>query len=171
MARMKAKQLIGLIALSLIACDRAPTQAAATEPDPGVEPAAHAATAPAPAEKGAPQQDTDSHAGLASYDVSEVEALLSKKEATAVDANSADTRDEYGMLPGAVLLSSSSDFGMTELPADKRTNLVFYCGSEKCSAAPKAAKRARAAGYENVHVMPAGIRGWVKAGKKVDRPS
>jgi rhodanese-related sulfurtransferase len=33
----------------------------------------------------------------------------------------------------------------------------------------RAAERAKEAGYSDVKVMPAGIRGWVKAGKPVDR--
>lgn len=33
------------------------------------------------------------------------------------------------------------------------------------------AGRAKQLGYANVYVMPAGIVGWVKAGKKVDKPT
>ena len=62
----------------------------------------------------------------------------------------------------AVLLTNARTFEAGELPADKGTELVFYCGSERCNAAPKAATRAKELGYTAVKVMPEGIRGWVR---------
>ena len=89
-----------------------------------------------------------------------------------LDANSADTRNSAGVIPGAKLLSSSSKFDVSaELPADKNTTLVFYCANTKCTASHDAAKRATAAGYKNVDVMVDGIQGWVKAGKPVEKPA
>lgn len=89
-----------------------------------------------------------------------------------LDANSADTRNLAGVIPGAKLLSSSSKFDVSaELPADKNTTLVFYCANTKCTASHDAAKRATAAGYKNVDVMVDGIQGWVKAGKPVEKPA
>jgi rhodanese-related sulfurtransferase len=101
--------------------------------------------------------------------VDEVSGLIEAKAARAVDANGADTRKQYGTVPGAVLLSNARTFDASELPEDKSTELVFYCGSESCNAAPKAAARAKELGYTAVKVMPEGIRGWVKAGKPVDK--
>jgi len=44
------------------------------------------------------------------------------------DANLHKVREEYGIIPGARLLSSAGDYDVaTELPADKGTKLVFYC--------------------------------------------
>ena len=40
---------------------------------------------------------------------------------------------------------------------------VFYCSNPMCMKAPNAARRAKALGYTNVHVMSAGIRGWLDA--------
>jgi len=111
----------------------------------------------------------DPHAQFTKVGVEDVEKLLADKKAVPVDANSDETRSELGTLPGAVKLSSSKSFEMSELPADKSTELIFYCGSEKCRAAPKAAARAEEAGYSDVKVMPAGIRGWVAAGKPVEK--
>ena len=72
-----------------------------------------------------------------------------------------------GTLPGAVLLSDSETFNVSELPADKTKPLVFYCANPHCGASHEAAEKALTAGYTNVKVMPDGIAGWVKAGKKV----
>jgi rhodanese-related sulfurtransferase len=162
---MKKTPLVTLFVLALAACDK--TEAVKVEEAP-IQAKAEEKAAPTPAPK--PEAD-DPHAGLAKYDIEKVEQLLAKSEVVPVDANSPDTREEYGTLPGAVLLTSSREFETSELPSDKSKDLVFYCGNEQCRAAPKAAKRAQESGYENVHVMPAGIRGWVKAGKRVDHQS
>jgi rhodanese-related sulfurtransferase len=109
--------------------------------------------------------------GLKTLTVAQVSDLLSSDAAAVVcDANGADTREKYGVLPGAVLLSHYSDYDVAELPDVKARKVVFYCASEACSAAPKAARRAVAQGYSNVYVMPAGIKGWVKAEQPVERP-
>jgi hypothetical protein len=44
------------------------------------------------------------------------------------DANGDDTRQELGILPGAVLLASYDNYPITEtLPKNKEANLSFYC--------------------------------------------
>jgi len=101
--------------------------------------------------------------------VKELSSLLTKKDAVTVcDANGEKTRNEYGVIPGAKLLSSYREFDIAkELPTDKNSKLVFYCSSTRCSAAPKAAERAVEAGYADVNVLKVGIKGWIEAGKKV----
>ncbi len=88
-----------------------------------------------------------------------------------VDANSSDTREKLGVIPGAIMLTSYSEFDATkELPKDKRKNLVFYCSNEMCSASKVAAGRAMEAGYSNVAVLPVGVKGWKAAGQKTVKP-
>jgi rhodanese-related sulfurtransferase len=97
-----------------------------------------------------------------------VDALASKLDGggcQAVDANGPGTRKRLGTIPGAVLLSDYEAFSLSELPSDKSRELVFYCANEHCGASHQAAKRALLAGYSNVRVLPAGIAGWVSAGK------
>jgi hypothetical protein len=44
------------------------------------------------------------------------------------DANHASTRENFGVIPGAHLLSSPGKYDVAkELPADKNVKLVFYC--------------------------------------------
>jgi rhodanese-related sulfurtransferase len=107
---------------------------------------------------------------LKTLSVSDVATLHEKDGAVLVDANGAATRERYGIVPGAILLTSSSAYALSELPVDKHSSLVFYCASTMCSAAPKAARRAVEAGYTDVHVLPQGIQGWVEAGLPVDTP-
>lgn len=99
--------------------------------------------------------------------VDEVARKLAGGEVVPVDANGDTTREKMGVLPGAVLLSDYETFSVSELPADKAKELVFYCANTRCGASHEAAAKARTAGYTNVKVMPEGIAGWVKAGNQV----
>lgn len=102
----------------------------------------------------------------ATVTVDQVDQALGKGEVQPVDANGESTRKREGVLPGAILLSDAEAFKLSELPADKGKPLVFYCGNEDCTSSHHAAKKALAAGYQHVEVMPDGIAGWIKAGKK-----
>lgn len=98
--------------------------------------------------------------------VDELASKLDAGNSQAVDANGDQTRRKLGVVPGAVLLTDSEDFKLSELPSDKSRELVFYCANPQCGASHQAAAKAVAAGYSKVQVMPEGIAGWVKAGKK-----
>jgi rhodanese-related sulfurtransferase len=104
---------------------------------------------------------------LSFISVDDVDVHIAKGTAQAVDANGVDTRKHEGVVPGAVLLTDSESYALTELPTDKAKELVFYCANTHCGASHHAAEKAIASGYTNVKVMPEGIAGWVKAGKKV----
>ncbi|MBX6386996.1 MAG: rhodanese-like domain-containing protein [Microbispora sp.] len=73
-----------------------------------------------------------------------------------------------GHVPGAVNLDPA-DFTAADLPAERDATLVFYCSDPSCGASRFAARRAQQMGYAHVFVMPAGIRGWLKAGKPVEQ--
>ncbi len=102
--------------------------------------------------------------------VTEVTDWVQHHAATVLDANGPDTRQAMGVVPGALLLSSSHDYALTELPPAKGTKLVFYCGGEMCRSSDAAAARAAQAGYTDVNVMRAGIRGWKSAGQPTQIP-
>ena len=103
--------------------------------------------------------------------VAEVIDWTKAKAVTPVDANGPQTRASQGVIPGAVLLTSSSQYDVKELPADKNGKLVFYCANEMCSASHAAAKRAMDNGYTDVTVLNAGIRGWKSAGQPTLHPN
>ncbi len=65
-------------------------------------------------------------------------------------------------VPGARRLDHEH-FTAADLPADKQTELVFYCSNPMCRKAPLAARRAKQMGYEHALVMSAGIAGWLSA--------
>ncbi|NNN06537.1 MAG: hypothetical protein HKL90_11605 [Elusimicrobia bacterium] len=93
-------------------------------------------------------------------------ALESSTPPTVCDANTASVREHAGVIPGARLLSSYSKYDVArELPADKKSALVFYCANTLCTASHVAARKALDAGYADVSVMVDGIFGWKKAGQ------
>lgn len=102
--------------------------------------------------------------------IADVATFVREKSATIFDANGEDTRKEYGVVPGAVLLTSSKNFSMDVLPASKASKLVFYCGGVMCRASDSAASRAAQAGYSDVNVMRDGIKGWKNAGQPTETP-
>jgi len=113
--------------------------------------------------------DESAAAKLPTVTIDEVDQQLAKGACQAVDANGEGTRKHMGVVPGAVLLTDEATYSLSELPADKSKPLVFYCGGPQCVASHHAAARAITAGYTNVKVMPDGISGWVKAGKKTQQ--
>ena len=129
--------------------------------DPAVE------AAPEVAAEGADTKVLTSPAkdGFAEMAMDSVESGLASGDCVVYDANSVSTREESGVIPGAILLDNYRDYDLTALPAAKDATVVFYCGSTMCTASDKAAHRAQTAGYTDVRVMREGIKGWKKAGK------
>jgi rhodanese-related sulfurtransferase len=123
-------------------------------------------TPPAPSDQAAPTPAAVSADAKPTPEVTvtQVASFVKDKTATVFDANDPDTRKEYGVVPGAVLLSSHKDYPLSVLPAAKSDKLVFYCGGTQCRASDAAAARATTAGYSDVSVMRAGITGWKNAG-------
>ncbi len=77
-----------------------------------------------------------------------------------LDVNPEEVRASKGVVPGAIKLTSYDKYALSELPADKTTQLIFYCYNSFCLASDEAADRAIKAGYTNVGRMRAGITGW-----------
>ena len=94
--------------------------------------------------------------------VSALQRGLAEGRMQPVDVNGAANREEFGVVPGAILLSGV-DFETSELPTDTSTALVFYCTNPACTAAPRAATRAMELGYSDVSVLVPGIQGWARA--------
>ncbi len=106
---------------------------------------------------------------VAPVSVDELDHLLASHQCVPVDANGDSTRRQMGVIPGAVLLRDLD--AIDQLPRDKAIGLVFYCANSACRASHEAAEKAIAAGYTHVRVLPDGIAGWVKAGKRTTATS
>ena len=88
------------------------------------------------------------------------------QQAQVVDANDPSFRTKNGVIPGAVLLTSATEYSVKELPSKKDGALIFYCANNMCTASHMAARRAMLNGYTNVAVLNDGLTGWKKAGQK-----
>jgi rhodanese-related sulfurtransferase len=153
---------------AVLACDGHKTAQAGTTVVASSTPAA--APTSAPATEAAPKAATFKVVSVEQVQQGLATNKADKKPFAVFDANSKGTRESMGVIPTAVLLPSASSYDLALLPADKATPVVFYCANEKCTASHTAAKRAMAAGYGDVAVLSAGIKGWVEAGKAVDKP-
>ncbi|HTD28993.1 MAG TPA: rhodanese-like domain-containing protein [Xanthomonadaceae bacterium] len=100
--------------------------------------------------------------GLKTISPDKLQQLLRSPEPSVViDVNSRQSWIKTHV-PGASNLDPVG-YRDSDLPADKNTVLVFYCSNPMCMKAPNAARRAKKMGFNNVHVMPAGISGWLAA--------
>jgi rhodanese-related sulfurtransferase len=107
--------------------------------------------------------------GIVKVSLEEGKDFYQKKQVVFVDANGKETRAKLGTIPGAVLLTSYTEFDASkELPGRKDQKLLFYCANNHCGASYQAAKRAKEQGWTNVAVLPEGIMGWQKAGLPTD---
>jgi rhodanese-related sulfurtransferase len=115
----------------------------------------------------APAGASSHAADLAELTVEQVAALVEARDNLHVYDNNGPERYAAGHLPGAVWLRYDA-VEAGNLPPDKSATLVFYCANEHCTACHVAARSALGFGYRNVFIMPAGIRGWEKAGMPVE---
>jgi len=128
--------------------------------------AAVAALAAPMAARAGDASSTEKKEAFGRLSIDEVDAMVAKKEGFIFDNNSKDSYAK-GHVPTAKWVAFN-DVKPADLPADKASKLVFYCGDEHCGACHKAAETAINLGYTHVYIMPAGIKGWEKAKKHVE---
>ena len=81
-----------------------------------------------------------------------------------IDSRPKRKKYDKGHIPTAVSIPDSQfDKMQDQLPADKSTPLVFYCGGLKCRLSHKSAAKAIDLGYTNVSVFAEGYPGWIAA--------
>lgn len=80
-----------------------------------------------------------------------------------IDARPKRAKYDKGHIPMAVNIPDSQfDKAADQLPKDKNTLLIFYCGGPQCKLSHKSARRAEALGYKNVKVFADGFPGWMR---------
>jgi rhodanese-related sulfurtransferase len=86
-----------------------------------------------------------------------------------IDSRPKRKKYDKGHIPTALSIPDSQFAKMQDqLPADKSTPLVFYCGGLKCRLSHKSAKKALDLGYTKVKVFAEGYPAWVAAFGKGD---
>ena len=99
--------------------------------------------------------------GLKTVSPKDLHRRMQDGQVTILDVNSPQSWRE-ARVPGARNLDPAG-FAEGDLPPQKSSALVFYCSNFLCRKAPNAARRAEQMGYTDVHVMSAGISGWLGA--------
>jgi rhodanese-related sulfurtransferase len=100
--------------------------------------------------------------GLKTVDPATLRRRMQSEPIAIFDVNSPGSWRE-AHIPGARHLDPEA-FPESALPAERDHALVFYCSNPFCRKAPRAAKRAGKMGFSEVHVLSAGITGWLAAG-------
>jgi rhodanese-related sulfurtransferase len=100
--------------------------------------------------------------GLKTVDPATLRRRMQSERIAIFDVNSRGSWLE-AHVPGARHLDPET-FLESDLPAERDHALVFYCSNPFCLKGPKAARRARKMGFQEVHVLSAGISGWLAAG-------
>jgi len=79
---------------------------------------------------------------------------------------------KQGHVPGAINISNREFADKLDLlPADKGTELIYYCGGYKCNLSAKSAAQAVAKGYTNVRLFQAGYPAWKAAYGAAGKPA
>ena len=101
--------------------------------------------------------------GTASVSAAYIKKLIDEKATYAlVDARPKRVADK-GMIPTAINISETEfDKRVDQLPPDRATPLIYYCGGLDCVLSDKSADKARKLGYTNVLTYPPGYPEWEK---------
>ena len=85
-----------------------------------------------------------------------------------IDSRPAARQYDPGHLPGAINIPDSQfDKMVDKLPADKATQLIFYCGGLECMLSHNSAFKAEKLGYGNIKVYADGMPDWKAKGGPV----
>lgn len=101
--------------------------------------------------------------GTKPISMAKAEALLSQKNAYAIDVNTEETHEEYGFLPNAIFANTAEYAKL--LPANKNAVLIVYGLNRLGYTASEAALAFSDLGYKNVYVMIDGLEGWILSGR------
>ena len=99
--------------------------------------------------------------------IGDLEKAIKAGKVVVIDVNGAKSFTKRGHIPTAVSFKDQADLSKQLAKAKKDTLVVAYCGGPTCNAYKKGASAAEKLGFKNVKHLSAGIKGWLKAGKKL----
>ncbi len=107
--------------------------------------------------------DWKAKGGPVAVSAAHIAKLIAEKQPyTLIDARPKRVADK-GMIPTAVNVSDTDfDKNLDKLPADKASQVIYYCGGLDCVLSDKSAAKARALGYTDVVTYPEGYPEWEK---------
>ena len=101
--------------------------------------------------------------------ITDLDKAIKSGKVVVIDVNGAKSFTKRGHIPGAVSYKNKDDLAKQLAKADKGALVVAYCGGPACKAYKRGASAAEALGFKNVKHLSAGISGWIKAGKKLEK--
>ena len=94
--------------------------------------------------------------------------ILPVKGVMIIDSRPAARQYDPGHISGAISIPDSQfDKMVDKLPADKATQLIFYCGGLECMLSHNSAFKAEKLGYGNIRVYAEGMPDWKARGGPV----
>ena len=101
--------------------------------------------------------------------ITDLDKAIKAGKVVVIDVNGAKSFTKRGHIPGAVSYKNKDDLAKQLAKADKGALVVAYCGGPACKAYKRGASAAEALGFKNAKHLSAGISGWIKAGKKLEK--
>ena len=100
--------------------------------------------------------------------IGDLEKAIKAGKVTLIDVNGKNSYKK-GHIPGAVLFSNKDALAKQLSKVKKNTLVVAYCGNPRCSAYKRGATAAAELGFKNVKHLSAGIQGWIKNKRQVEK--
>lgn len=99
---------------------------------------------------------------IVQYDVVSQYGMIPRPDgAIIIDSRPRERVYDKGHIPGAISIPDTEFETMSDkLPADKASQLIFYCGGLKCMKSHKSAFKAEKMGYSNIKVYAEGYPDW-----------
>ncbi len=101
--------------------------------------------------------------------IGDLEKAIKAGKVVVIDVNGAKSFTKRGHIPGAVSFTSAKALAKQLSEKPKDTLVVAYCGGPTCNAYKRGASAAADLGFKNVKHLSAGISGWIKNGKKLEK--
>lgn len=108
--------------------------------------------------------DWKAKGAVMSIDTAQLQQMMAGEDPVMiVDSRPKGRKYDAGHVPGALSIPDSQfELYAGMLPADKATNLVFYCGGFICKLSDNSARKAMDLGYTKVKTYQAGFPAWKK---------
>ena len=100
--------------------------------------------------------------------IGDLKKAIKAGKVTLIDVNGKNSYKK-GHIPGAVLFSNKEALAKQLSKVKKNTLVVAYCGNPRCSAYKRGATAAAELGFKNVKHLSAGIQGWIKNKRQVEK--
>ncbi|MGO4263417.1 DedA family protein/thiosulfate sulfurtransferase GlpE [Lysobacter sp. TAB13] len=105
---------------------------------------------------------------MARISVAELGQLLEQGGGpTILDVRSHQQRDSLGWIPGAIFVATLSDDSLTDIPPERREEVIVYCDCPNEASAATLARELKRRGFKRVRPLAGGFEAWRAQGYSV----